>query len=118
VKKRKQMTLFETPFQIRRSRCSIEGELIHNSHNHKTVKLQEAELSLTTKVLQPQVGGGVHLAGNVFMKTLLQEPPDLQTPRHVSVFRDTLNCVGKTCQTNQVAGTLSKDTRMSRHEDI
>jgi hypothetical protein len=25
------------------------------------------------------------LAGNVFMKTLLQEPPDLQTPRHVSV---------------------------------
>jgi hypothetical protein len=58
VKKRKQMTLFETPFQIRRSRCSIEGELIHNFHNHKTVKLQEAELSLTTEVLQPQVEGG------------------------------------------------------------
>jgi hypothetical protein len=56
VKKRKQMTLFKTPFQIRRSRCSIEGELIHHFHTHKTVKLQETELSLTNEVLQPQLG--------------------------------------------------------------
>jgi hypothetical protein len=51
------------------------------------------------------------LAGNVFMKTLLQEPPVLQTPRHVRLSRDMSNCVRKTCQTNQVAGTSQKTRR-------
>jgi hypothetical protein len=56
VKERRQMTLFETSLQIKRSKRSIEGELvIHNFHT--TVKLQEAELSLINEVSQPQMGG-------------------------------------------------------------